>query len=49
MIPVRGGRYQQILPARNNVQAGMGFSPWNLAVADSAEPAKNKWLRFPGR
>jgi nitrate reductase NapA len=20
------------------------FSPWNLSVADSAEPEKNKWL-----
>jgi nitrate reductase NapA len=32
-----------VLPARNNVQVGMIFSPWNLAVADSADPAENEW------
>lgn len=33
-----------IKPARNNVPRGYMFSPWNLSVADSADPAKNKWL-----
>jgi nitrate reductase NapA len=33
-----------IKPARNNVPRGYMFSPWNLSVADSADPRKNKWL-----
>jgi len=33
-----------IKPARNNVPRGYMFSPWNLSVADSADPKKNKWL-----
>lgn len=33
-----------VRPARNTVPAGYMFSPWNLSVADSADPAKNKWL-----
>ncbi len=38
------GARSKIRPARNNVQPGMIFSPWNLSVADSADPKKNKWL-----
>jgi nitrate reductase NapA len=26
------------------VPEGYIFSPWNLSVADSADPAKNRWL-----
>ncbi len=37
------GANSKILPARNTVQVGMIFSPWNLAVADSADPAENQW------
>jgi nitrate reductase NapA len=33
-----------VKPARNSVPRGYMFSPWNLSVADSAEPEKNKWL-----
>ena len=33
-----------VKPARNTVPKGYIFSPWNLSVADSADPAKNKWL-----
>ena len=33
-----------VKPARNTVPAGYMFSPWNLSVADSADPAKNRWL-----
>ncbi len=33
-----------VRPARNNVARGYLFSPWNLSVADSADPKKNKWL-----
>ena len=33
-----------IKPARNSVPRGYLFSPWNLSVADSADPKKNKWL-----
>ncbi|MEZ4441683.1 MAG: molybdopterin dinucleotide binding domain-containing protein [Polyangiaceae bacterium] len=38
------GAKSKVRPARNNVQPGMIFSPWNLSVADSAEPEKNHWL-----
>ncbi len=31
-------------PARNEVPDGYIFSPWNLSVADSADPKKNRWL-----
>lgn len=31
-------------PARNSVPRGYFFGPWNLSVADSADPKKNKWL-----
>ena len=33
-----------VKPARNTVPKGFLFSPWNLSVADSADPEKNKWL-----
>lgn len=33
-----------IKPARNSVPRGYMFSPWNLSVADSADPKHNKWL-----
>lgn len=33
-----------VKPARNLVPKGYLFSPWNLSVADSADPEKNKWL-----
>ncbi len=33
-----------VKPARNTVPEGYMFSPWNLSVADSADPVHNKWL-----
>lgn len=33
-----------VRPARNTVPKGYLFSPWNLSVADSADPAENRWL-----
>jgi len=33
-----------VKPARNLVPKGYMFSPWNLSVADSADPKKNRWL-----
>ena len=33
-----------VKPARNTVPKGFLFSPWNLSVADSADPKKNRWL-----
>jgi len=38
------GTGSMIRPARTEVLPGMLFSPWNLSVADSADPRKNKWL-----
>ncbi|MFQ5429529.1 MAG: molybdopterin oxidoreductase family protein [Phycisphaerae bacterium] len=38
------GQSSLIRPARNEVPPGYLFSPWNLSVADSADPRKNKWL-----
>ena len=38
------GTQSLVRPARNNVPRGYMFSPWNLSVADSADPEKNKWL-----
>ena len=38
------GTNSLIKPARNNVPRGYMFGPWNLSVADSAVPEKNKWL-----
>jgi len=38
------GARSKVRPARNNVQVGMVFSPWNLSVADSADPKENEWL-----
>lgn len=39
-----GGTDSLIKPARNYVPRGYMFGPWNLSVADSADPKKNKWL-----
>ncbi|WP_428263146.1 molybdopterin oxidoreductase family protein [Haliangium sp.] len=38
------GLDSKVKPARNTVPKGYTFSPWNLSVADSADPAKNRWL-----
>ncbi|MGD9386333.1 MAG: molybdopterin-dependent oxidoreductase, partial [Thioalkalispiraceae bacterium] len=38
------GTNSLVKPARNSVPRGYMFSPWNLSVADSADPSKNKWL-----
>ncbi|RME40272.1 MAG: hypothetical protein D6788_03630, partial [Planctomycetota bacterium] len=38
------GQTSMIRPARNQTFPGYLFSPWNLSVADSADPRKNKWL-----
>ena len=38
------GTGSMIRPARTQMPEGMLFSPWNLSVADSADPRKNKWL-----
>jgi len=38
------GTKSLVKPARNNVPRGYMFGPWNLSVADSADPKKNKWL-----
>jgi nitrate reductase NapA len=38
------GTESMVKPARSEVPPGYLFSPWNLSVADSADPAKNKWL-----
>ena len=52
-LETRRGTYQArvsvgldsvVRPARNLVPKGYLFSPWNLSVADSADPAENKWL-----
>jgi anaerobic selenocysteine-containing dehydrogenase len=52
-IVTRRGNYEarasigldsKVKPARNTVPQGYMFSPWNLSVADSADPKKNKWL-----
>ena len=52
-ISTRRGSYEarvsigldsMVRPARNLVPKGYMFSPWNLSVADSADPEKNKWL-----
>ncbi len=39
-----GGVRSKIKPSRNEVPRGYLFSPWNLSVADSADPRHNKWL-----
>jgi anaerobic selenocysteine-containing dehydrogenase len=33
-----------VRPARSEVPDGYMFSPWNLSVADSADPKTNRWL-----
>ena len=52
-VATRRGNYQArvsigldsvVRPARNLVPQGYMFSPWNVSVADSADPKDNKWL-----
>ncbi len=52
-ISTRRGSYEarvsvgldsKVRPARNIVPEGMLFSPWNLSVADDADPEHNRWL-----
>jgi anaerobic selenocysteine-containing dehydrogenase len=38
------GSNSLVKPKRNVVPRGYLFSPWNLSVADSADPLKNRWL-----
>ncbi len=38
------GTGSRVRPGRNQVPPGLLFSPWNLSVADSADPKENKWL-----
>jgi nitrate reductase NapA len=38
------GRNSIVRPARNEVPEGYLFSPWNLSIADSADPKVNRWL-----
>ena len=38
------GANSLVKPSRNSVPRGYVFSPWNLSVADSADPRRNKWL-----
>lgn len=38
------GTDSMVKPARSQVPAGYMFSPWNLSVADSSDPAQNRWL-----
>ncbi len=38
------GTDSMVRPARSDVPPGLLFSPWNLSVADSADPKKNRWL-----
>ncbi len=41
---VSTGLNSLVHPARTEMPEGLIFSPWNLSVADSADPTKNKWL-----
>lgn len=38
------GLQSELRPSRSEVPAGYLFSPWNLSVADSADPKQNRWL-----
>jgi len=38
------GTGSMIRPARTRMPEGIIFSPWNLSVADSADPQKNRWM-----
>jgi len=38
------GTQSLVRPARSEVPEGLLFSPWNLSVADSADPTKNRWM-----
>jgi len=41
---VSAGIRSIVRPARSEVPEGLLFSPWNLSVADSADPKKNRWM-----
>ncbi len=38
------GLQSELRPSRSELPEGYLFSPWNLSVADSADPTKNRWL-----
>ncbi len=38
------GLQSELRPSRSEVPEGYLFSPWNLSVADSADPTENRWL-----
>ncbi len=38
------GLQSELRPSRSEVPVGYLFSPWNLSVADDADPSKNRWL-----
>ncbi|MEE8311706.1 MAG: molybdopterin-dependent oxidoreductase [Candidatus Binatia bacterium] len=38
------GTGSMVAPARSEVPDGYVFSPWNLSVADSADPKTNRWM-----
>ncbi|PJA11670.1 MAG: hypothetical protein CO113_19395 [Elusimicrobia bacterium CG_4_9_14_3_um_filter_62_55] len=38
------GVESEIKPARSEVFPGYLFSPWNLSIADGADPKENRWL-----
>jgi anaerobic selenocysteine-containing dehydrogenase len=38
------GLQSELRPSRSEVPEGYLFSPWNLSVADDADPTKNRWL-----
>ena len=38
------GLQSELRPSRSEVPEGYLFSPWNLSVADTADPTRNRWL-----
>jgi len=38
------GLQSELRPSRSELPEGYLFSPWNLSVADSADPTKNRWM-----
>ena len=38
------GLQSELRPSRSEVPEGYLFSPWNLSVADTANPSENRWL-----
>lgn len=38
------GLQSELRPSRSEVPEGYLFSPWNLSVADDADPVNNRWL-----